>query len=310
MSSEVFKICGHSRPMGYLERLKKSGRIGHALLLSGPDGVGKKTIALRFVAGLFCVERSASREQHFGCGLCPECLSIINVNHPDFLFYFGDEPIGIENIKEARRRLRFYSSRGAFRGLIIDNAHRLTPDAQGALLKILEEPGENTIFFFITDRPHLLLDTVRSRMLNIAFGTVSDEDLKVWLNEIEQPSGRDHNFVIEFADGRPGRVKHFLENPEDIHKERSRRAKFDVILTKNAVDQFLFSDALTADGDEAAKEFLRHLIVRARQQIFGGNSKAAAALVRFFLELYASFETTNVNRRLITDSSIIEASDL
>ena len=143
MAKDAVAICGHGRQIKYLEKLKERGMPISSFLFSGRDGLGKKTIALSFVAGLFCKEKKAPGA--LACLNCEDCRKVVSGMHPDFAIIEGDNEIGIQQIRELKRRLALSSYAGSYRGVLIDDAHLLTSDAEGALLKILEEPAADEV---------------------------------------------------------------------------------------------------------------------------------------------------------------------
>ncbi|MDO8561112.1 MAG: hypothetical protein Q7R91_02770 [bacterium] len=308
MALNTVKICGHGRQIKYLEKLKKRGLPISAFLFSGKDGVGKKTVALNFIAGLFCEEGVLPGV--LACGECENCQRLISGAHPDFSILSGEEEIGIDEVRELKRRLSFSSYSGSWRGVLVDDAHRMNEQAQGALLKMVEEPIGKTLFFFVTSMPYLLLETVRSRLLELSFGAVSDGELKSWAeNNFVKSKGLGEVFAV--ANGRPGKVKLFLENPEAFKEEKVRVSKFEPVLKTSLADQFLFSEKLLREDDSEVRNFLQFLIGKARDRVLsGGGGPDAREEVGQMLNHYFQLENTNINRRLIIDSALLSFRNL
>lgn len=154
-------FLGNDAIVSQLEDRVRTGRFPHALVFSGPGGVGKHTFALRLVQALNCDNRQVP-----ACGECASCARIGRGVHPDLGIVGVAEDasqIRIEQIRELREGLALAPMEGRIRSWIIDPAERLSPGAANALLKVLEEPPPQICFFLITTNASELLLTIRSR---------------------------------------------------------------------------------------------------------------------------------------------------
>lgn len=152
------------------EQLEK-GAVSHAYLFTGPTGVGKKTMARHFANMLFC------QGQQKPCGQCGPCHQFAGGNHPDFLSVTGEKSIGVDAIRQAIRLTGEHTYQGGRRVIIIEEAQRMTPQAQNTLLKTLEEPGADIVFLLTATDPSLLLPTVVSRCRRIAVTPLPAEEI-------------------------------------------------------------------------------------------------------------------------------------
>jgi DNA polymerase-3 subunit delta' len=154
------KLIGNVALLARLEDKLRAGRLPHAMIFSGPEGVGKRTAALGLVRALNCSEPGAACEQ------CVSCRKILRGVHPDVqtttLLPEASE-IKVEQIRELRSRLSLQPSEGRVHACLIDPAGRLSAGAANALLKVLEEPPPATFFFLVATNAADLLTTVRSR---------------------------------------------------------------------------------------------------------------------------------------------------
>lgn len=153
-----------SRPIAALSAQVAKSDVPHAWLFAGPSGSGKRPAAVAMASALNCPV-----EPDVGCGTCSSCLRISRHRHPDVHHVVPEGPlIPVATIREQvipeAYRSPFEGSRKVF---VIEEAERMNPEAQNALLKTLEEPQPDTIFILISDRPEELLDTVRSRCRTI-----------------------------------------------------------------------------------------------------------------------------------------------
>lgn len=133
------------------------GTFVHAYLISGMEGVGKRTLAQAMGQYLLC--NGADKP----CGECPGCIQVREGNHPDMMLVRPENTIKIEAIREVISKAGEHTYAGGRRIICIEQAEKMTPAAQNCLLKTLEEPVEGTVFLLITDAPSMLLPTIVSR---------------------------------------------------------------------------------------------------------------------------------------------------
>jgi DNA polymerase III delta prime subunit len=128
-------------------------RLPHALLLHGPDGVGKERFAAALAAGLFCRRAGPDLAP---CGDCTECALSRAGSHPDLHWLRRPEDrksIGVDAVRETCERLGMTSLRGGYRVAVVTAAQLMTHAAQNAFLKTLEEPAPRTMLVLVTQRP-------------------------------------------------------------------------------------------------------------------------------------------------------------
>ncbi len=151
--------CGE-RTLSILDTNLKSGRVPHAYLITGPQRVGKSTLALNIAQAVNC--SSTDRP----CGLCPSCLKIAQGKHSDISHVYvakDKTEISIEQIKDVQRAASLKPFEGNFRVFIISGADQLSTEAANRLLKTLEEPPEQVLFILTTSKPEDVLQTIFSR---------------------------------------------------------------------------------------------------------------------------------------------------
>jgi len=227
------EVLGHERVRSVLARLLASGRLPHAFLFHGPEGVGKGLIARLFATSLVCVSAAGDGS---GCGTCAACRKAAHGNHPDFLIVTrlpkkdkraeagtdeadeddGDSAPGskggelrsfivVQQIRELNRHAAHAPHEAPRRVFVIDPADRMKTEAQNALLKTLEEPPGQAVIVLVASRPHVLLPTVRSRCFQLGFGAMAPDALAVGLTARGIPP-QEARARAGLAEGRPGRA--------------------------------------------------------------------------------------------------------
>src|SRR5579863_3279342 len=180
-------VGGEAAEAAFLAALER-GRLHHAWLVTGPEGVGKATFAYRTARRLLGA-RPAPESGLLGADPDdPVFRQVAGRAHPDLLVIERDEPDGKPRrsipVEEARALPEFFAKspgRAAYRVAIIDSADELTPNAANAVLKTLEEPPERGVLFLISHRPGALLPTIRSRCRRLAFVAPPTDQAARWL---------------------------------------------------------------------------------------------------------------------------------
>jgi len=165
-------IIGHSQTISMLRRMLQSGDIQHAMLFTGPDGVGKFTVAKILAAGILC----ENHDQGEACGICSSCRMLVRGAHPD-LYQLSPEgsSIKIDQIRSMQREMAMSPFHSQKRVCIIETAETMTEQAANSLLKVLEEPPAYLAFILTSSQRYRLLDTVISRCRLFPFQPVSPD---------------------------------------------------------------------------------------------------------------------------------------
>ena len=154
----------------------------HAYMLCGPKGTGKHSVAR------LCAMAAVCR----GEGVCGPCRRILSDTHPDLhtvLPEKGKQTIGVGVLRDVLAQVGVKSFEGTTKAILFPQAQKMTPAAQNCLLKTLEEPPQDTVFFLITDQPGALLPTIVSRCRVIRFHPLSVEDAAKRLTALGEEPG-------------------------------------------------------------------------------------------------------------------------
>ncbi len=158
------KLLGNRETALRLSDAILSGTLPHALLLVGPRGSGKHTLALEIAAAANCERRGETTP--LPCGSCPSCKRIYDRNFPDVSYLersSGKATIGVDELRDFREDMFLSSTESEFKFYIIEEGDLLTPAAQNALLKVLEEPPKNVHIILLVSEADKLLSTIKSR---------------------------------------------------------------------------------------------------------------------------------------------------
>ncbi len=163
-------IIGQETAVKLLRNSLKHGRISHAYLFVGPNGVGKKLAAINLAKALNCEESA-----EISCDRCVCCKKIDASIHPDVKYIYPTGPslsITIDNIRELRTQISFKTYEGKKKAYIIAEAENMTIQAANCLLKTLEEPPENSVLILTAADSHSLLQTIVSRCQVVPFNRI------------------------------------------------------------------------------------------------------------------------------------------
>ncbi len=195
-------LIGHETIRESIASRFREGRLAHALLFTGPPGVGKFLVASEVAQMVAC------RETPSPCRECDRCLRVAAGSHPDVRFVApppGKKDIGVELARDIKHFVQMASVDSPFKVVVIDQASHLTLAAQNALLKTLEEPPGKAIIMLVTDSPGGLLATVRSRCQRLGFGRLDDDSLRAVLKDQGVDTAASDELVRR-AHGSPGRA--------------------------------------------------------------------------------------------------------
>ncbi|MBO5366939.1 MAG: DNA polymerase III subunit delta', partial [Peptococcaceae bacterium] len=161
------EIKGQEQAIHILQRAIHTQHIAHAYLFTGPEGVGKKKTALAMAQYLNCSHPNTETLE--SCEHCPSCLQTVSGSQPDCILLEAEGSIKIEQIRTLLTKVSLRNYGSTYKIIIINDAHLMTEQAANCLLKTLEEPTGNTVFFLITSQVQNLPITILSRCQQIQF---------------------------------------------------------------------------------------------------------------------------------------------
>ncbi len=291
-------ILGQEEAKRRLIREVKEGKIPHARLISGEEGVGTFSLALAYARYISCHDRKSDD----ACGVCPSCVKFNKLVHPDLHFVFpivkkkgGKEVVCDDYLKEWRnfvlaspyftlnywmdeigtenaqaviytreseeiiRKLSLKSSEGGYKTVIIWLPEKMKTECANKLLKLLEEPPAKTLFLLVSEAPDLLLATILSRTQRMHLAGIEEERIADALEKRFGLSADDALFVAHQANG------NYLKAVEAIHLSEERKMFLELFISlmrlcyqRKVREMKQWSEQLSGLGRERQKSFLAY----------------------------------------------------
>lgn len=199
------EILGNENIKEHLQNAIQLGAVSHAYIFNGEKGCGKKTIASIFAKTLQCEEGT-----RVPCGKCRSCIQSDSGNQPDIIWVSHEKPnsVGVDDVREQLvndMQIKPYSSR--YKIYIIDEAEKMTQEAQNAILKTIEEPPAYGIIILLTTNADLFLPTILSRCIRLDVKPVKNELVEKHLIENLLVDSGKAKFAVGFSQGNVGKAE-------------------------------------------------------------------------------------------------------
>jgi DNA polymerase III subunit delta' len=258
------QIWGQDHALSVLRQALTHGRLAHAYLFVGAEGVGKRLAALTLAKAMNCL---APPEPGEACEQCSSCSKINSSNHADLLLVEPDgDFIKIDQVRVLQRQLRFRPLEGGRRACVIDSADRLNEAAANALLKTLEEPPAETHLFLITSRPHYLLPTILSRCQWVKFKPLARDHVARILRTVSSFTEEQAFFYASLSGGSASQALS-LGDRLDFQKRLGWLKAFGDLFQKSVLEIFEICEQITKEEEdpqdllELWKVWVRDLLV-------------------------------------------------
>ena len=197
-------VVGHKDILKYISSAVENNRVSHAYILNGERGSGKKMLANLFAMTLLC--ETGDNEP---CGKCHSCKQAESGNHPDIIRVTHEKPnsISVDDIRtQVNNTVDIKPYQGPYKVYIIPQADMMTPQAQNAILKTIEEPPSYAIFLLLTENAETLLPTINSRCVMLKLRNIKDTLIKKYLMENLEIPDYKADMCTAFAQGNMGRA--------------------------------------------------------------------------------------------------------
>ena len=206
-------IIGQEQITGHLQNAIRMGTVSHAYILQGEAGSGKKLLSGIFAAALQCEEGGIEP-----CGHCQSCKQALSGNHPDIRWVTHEKAsIGVDDIRlQLNNEIRVKPYSRPYKIYIIDEAEKMTEQAQNAILKTIEEPPEYAVILLLTVNAKVLLPTILSRCILLNIRPVARQAVTKLLTQRHGIAEYMAEVAADFADGIPGRAIAYAQSGEFI----------------------------------------------------------------------------------------------
>jgi DNA polymerase-3 subunit gamma/tau len=252
------EVVGQEHVTRTLRNALLSGKIAHAYLFAGPQGVGKTSCARILAKSMNCEKGMTDKP----CGACAVCREITEGRSLDVIEIDGASNRGIDEIRTLRENVKFSPLSGRTKIYIIDEVHMLTPEAFNALLKTLEEPPPYVKFIFATTRPEKVLPTILSRCQRFDFIRIPNLKIVEKLQEIcrDEKIKIDDDVLFSVARASGGSLRDAESILDQLISFSQKDIKMgDVVLVLGIIEQEVFAqfvDQMVSRDAAAALELI------------------------------------------------------
>lgn len=185
-----------------LQSTLNENKLSHAYMLEGPTGMGKATLAKIFAEAILCRDFKGE-----ACGTCSSCIKFKSGNHPDFYTISTDKAsIGVDEIRDLQDGTIIKPIESDYKVYIIEQADKMTVQAQNCLLKTLEDPPKYVVIILCTGNPSTMLKTIQSRCIRLKYEYYSDDEIKEILKKSGSNDEQNIDFAAAFSQGIPGKA--------------------------------------------------------------------------------------------------------
>jgi len=298
-------IIGHKDNIKHFVKSVNENRVSHALLFTGPRGVGKLNLVLAFAQYISCI----NKKDNDSCGVCSSCIKYNKLIHPDLHFVYPvvkgkgyTNPVsdnflnqwreivttdryfdlndwysflGVDNSQgliyshesnEIIRKLSLKTYESEYKIMIIWLPEKMHHVTANKLLKMIEEPPEKTFFFMVSEEPENIINTIISRTQNFKISPIENKCLADALNKDYQLNNDELNNIIKLSAGSYKNAKILIENSDENKFNFDNFVKLmRICYTKDVLLLIEWSDEMAKIGREKQKAFLNYAIRLVRE---------------------------------------------
>jgi DNA polymerase-3 subunit delta' len=245
--TENWGMLGHEWAVELLRGHIANGKLRHAYLFTGPQGTGRRTLALRLAQAINCIQPPAPGEF---CGECRACRLISRMEHPDLTIVQSEEAgktLKVEQIRELQRTLSLASYEARHKVALLLRFEEANPSAANALLKTLEEPPPQVVMLMTASDGEALLPTILSRcevirLRPLSLGQVSEGLQTRW--GLPAPEAE---LLAHLSGGRPGYALNLHAHPEALEQRQAWLDDHRRLLSAPRVERFAYAETLAKD---------------------------------------------------------------
>lgn len=321
-----WEIIGHEWAVQLLKGHLINDQLRHAYLFTGPDGIGKRTIAVRFAQAINCPQTENPGQP---CLNCRSCRQIDKFNHPDIRIVESveqEDSLKVEQIRELQVQLALAPYQARYKIALLLRFEEATNQAQNALLKTLEEPPSQVILLLTAESAENLLPTITSRCEILRLRPLPLEFVRKGLQEKWGVSAEEAEILAHLSSGRPGYALSLYQQPEALKQRQKWISEQWGLLIADRVRRFAYAEKLAKDkvklqeAIQSWSSFWRDVLLRASkadvplsnlqftpeiEQLAEGISPHTAGKVLRELDNTLQLIDRNVNLRLAAEVLVL-----
>lgn len=295
---ENMKFIGNQKVTNLLRKSLEHGNTNHAYLFSGPERVGKFTLAKMFAESLIA-GKSLSLETDMSDKNAMLDLLIVLPEISKKNNVVKQRDISVEAIREAKKSLSLFPYRGKFKVLVVDDAHKMNAASQNALLKILEEPNPTSIIILVAHEVGKILPTIKSRVQTINFALVGDDDMESFFE----------GEIVSFSAGRPGLARLLEKNENELAMRREAREQMGKLASGSLSEKLEMAEDLSKDIVRTIEK-LNTWIWEMRRKVSEGTDAADRKEAYFKIEKIVKamdvLKSTNASSRVVLEALFLD----
>ncbi len=250
-----WNLFGHSWAVNLLRAQIQRGTLRHAYLFTGPAGVGRRTLALRFTQALICSQPPAPGEF---CGECLNCRGVEAMTHPDLMIVQAERAGGVlkvDQVREVRRLTALKPYQATYRVALFCRFHEANESAANALLKTLEESPEQVLLLLTADSAEALLPTIVSRCEVVRLRPLAYVQVERLL--LDRGVDPEHaRRLAHLSGGRPGAALRMLEEPQMLEFRQQRLEDVYRLLSASRREKFAYAEELAREREAMRQTLL------------------------------------------------------
>ncbi len=247
-------IIGHAWAANMLQQHIAGGMMRHAYLFSGPTGVGRRTLALRFAQAVNCTQPPAPG---YACGECRTCQQIDKMQYTDLTIIQSEDEgsvLKVDQVRDLQHDLSLAPYEGGYRIALLLRFEEANANAQNAILKTLEEPNPKVLLLLTADDPENLLPTITSRCELLRLRPMAVDELAGLLETKKNLSKEKADLIAHISAGRVGFAKQLAVDEVLLERRGQWMDDLIMLLAGNRADRFQYSEKVTKSNKKDRTE--------------------------------------------------------
>ncbi len=303
-------MVGHQKIIERLEQSVKKDKNVQAYIFSGPEGLGKFTLAKKFAESLIGGRSLKKLMNEPENNKFMADLIVLSPEISEKKGIMKEKEIKIERIREARKEMLLFPAQGKYRVLIINNAHKMSKASQNALLKVIEEPNETSVIILITHEDGKLLPTIKSRCQKIKFNLVDESKIKkLWEESVgfkKNISVTEVNEIVSLSAGRPGWAVKMARDMNKLELYKSALKELKIISAMDIRQRMEMAEKFSKNIPAAIEKL--ELWIWIMHSVAVKDFNNASRFIKIIEKIESGLKeikNTNANGRLLLENLII-----